>query len=73
MDAYEAAALYRHKINNLVGEARVHFASKIVCREHAIIYADEIKAIPVPEIPGPDYGSILEEALQKLRLMVNNK
>ena len=68
---YQAAAYYRANIGYLVKLASKWFHEMNVTWAHAKIFADEIKAVSVPDTLGPNYKAILEEGLNELRKMVN--
>lgn len=72
-DPYTAATQYRHHIAEILAMAVDRFTGMVVTWQHAGIYADEMKLIKVPNVPGPNYSEILEDGLRQLRALVTVK
>jgi len=69
--AYNAAATYRQSLSWITAKAVDHLQHCNVEWKHAKIYAIELDNVPIPDVPGPKYAEILEEAKTVLRALVN--
>ena len=70
-DPYTAARDYRHALAELLTRATTQFDGMLVRIKDARIYAEAMRAVIPPDVPGPDYAAILNSALVQLKSMVN--
>lgn len=70
-DPYTAARDYRHALAELLTRATHQFDGMLVRIKDASIYAEAMRAVIPPDVPGPDYAAILNSALVQLKTMVN--